>query len=55
VAGVPEPAALGLGVVVALVLRLVWTLAEAIMIALLYRLVPPATKQMIAPELKGVG
>ncbi len=42
VAGFSAPVAQGLGVVVSLVLRLAWTLAEVAMIGLLYRFVPAA-------------
>lgn len=41
--GLNESVAMGLGVVVALVLRLTWTIAEFSMIGIVYRFIPPVT------------
>jgi hypothetical protein len=48
-AGVPEAVALGLAVITALLVRLIWTLAEFILMAILYKLVPGAQSPPLAP------
>jgi glycosyltransferase 2 family protein len=51
VATMPMPIAEGLAVVVALVVRIVWTLAELVLGVLLYLLIPPAQRHLFVKDL----
>ena len=49
VSSMPEPYADGLAVIIALVVRLVWTTAELILALLLYRFIPATKRPPLAP------